>query len=364
MASRSRSEYTATVGMPSSRHVRMTRTAISPRLAIRTLENIGAVASQNAVAAWRFIGFATIDSTNTWVMDQARTGGARRPRGGGRRADRGPGPAGPDLDRAARRIAADERSAAPVGLPMDRLHLATAAVAMAGADARRADRRGRVRPEVAQRLAGRRPQAGGCSHRGRRATPTVSRRGRHRHQLHLARRTARRDRRRRHRGQSCGGPARPPRRRARRAARAPRTNASTRAGTPSRASTAVACATVGREVRVELADDTFTGWPPRVEDDGALVVDHRRRPPPRRRRRRRPPSLISDCTPTGFAPIGGAEPACGFRAEIGGADSVEVGEPGLRVGGVGGAGDGAGALGEFHDADDFADGLAPRVWSR
>src|SRR5947199_42538 len=35
-ASRSASEYTATVGMPSSRHVRMIRTAISPRLAIRT----------------------------------------------------------------------------------------------------------------------------------------------------------------------------------------------------------------------------------------------------------------------------------------------------------------------------------------
>src|SRR5207248_1156254 len=36
-ASRSASEYTATVGIPSSRHVRMSRTAISPRLAIRIL---------------------------------------------------------------------------------------------------------------------------------------------------------------------------------------------------------------------------------------------------------------------------------------------------------------------------------------
>src|SRR5918999_3725149 len=35
-ASRSASEYTATVGMPSSRHVRITRTAISPRFATRT----------------------------------------------------------------------------------------------------------------------------------------------------------------------------------------------------------------------------------------------------------------------------------------------------------------------------------------
>src|SRR5260370_31374813 len=37
---RSASEYTATVLSPSSRHARMTRTAISPRFAIRTLENI------------------------------------------------------------------------------------------------------------------------------------------------------------------------------------------------------------------------------------------------------------------------------------------------------------------------------------
>ena len=37
---RSASEYTATVLSPSSRHARMIRTAISPRFAIRTLENI------------------------------------------------------------------------------------------------------------------------------------------------------------------------------------------------------------------------------------------------------------------------------------------------------------------------------------
>ncbi len=36
-ASRSASEYTAIVEIPSSRHVRMIRTAISPRLAIRIL---------------------------------------------------------------------------------------------------------------------------------------------------------------------------------------------------------------------------------------------------------------------------------------------------------------------------------------
>src|SRR5919201_2319522 len=35
-ASRSQSEYTATVGRPISRHARITRTAISPRFATRT----------------------------------------------------------------------------------------------------------------------------------------------------------------------------------------------------------------------------------------------------------------------------------------------------------------------------------------
>src|SRR4051794_39296185 len=40
--SRSASEYTATVCTPSSRHARMTRSAISPRLAISTFLNTGA----------------------------------------------------------------------------------------------------------------------------------------------------------------------------------------------------------------------------------------------------------------------------------------------------------------------------------
>ena len=42
-ASRSASEQTATVCMPSSRHARMIRSAISPRLAIRIRENIAVV---------------------------------------------------------------------------------------------------------------------------------------------------------------------------------------------------------------------------------------------------------------------------------------------------------------------------------
>src|SRR6185503_1573827 len=39
LASRSASEWTTTVLMPSSRHARWMRSAISPRLAIRTLSN-------------------------------------------------------------------------------------------------------------------------------------------------------------------------------------------------------------------------------------------------------------------------------------------------------------------------------------
>src|SRR3982751_1190775 len=45
--SRSASEYTATVCTPSSRHARMTRSAISPRLAMRTFLNTGAPRSRH-----------------------------------------------------------------------------------------------------------------------------------------------------------------------------------------------------------------------------------------------------------------------------------------------------------------------------
>src|SRR5215831_2393809 len=44
-APRSESEYTATVGMPSSRQARMTRTAISPRFAIRSFTRLIVVGS-------------------------------------------------------------------------------------------------------------------------------------------------------------------------------------------------------------------------------------------------------------------------------------------------------------------------------
>src|SRR5262245_50716675 len=79
--------------------------------------------------------FETIDSTNTWVMDQARQGAdaglvavaAQQTAGRGRLGRTWVSPPGGSL--------LMSLLLRPVGLPMDRLHLATAAVAMSGADA-------------------------------------------------------------------------------------------------------------------------------------------------------------------------------------------------------------------------------------
>ncbi|MEY2425366.1 MAG: BirA family transcriptional regulator [Actinomycetota bacterium] len=79
--------------------------------------------------------FATIDSTNTWVMDQARQGAAEglvavaaeQTAGRGRLGRTWVSPPGGSL--------LMSLLLRPVDLPIDRLHLATAAVAMAGADA-------------------------------------------------------------------------------------------------------------------------------------------------------------------------------------------------------------------------------------
>jgi BirA family transcriptional regulator, biotin operon repressor / biotin---[acetyl-CoA-carboxylase] ligase len=79
--------------------------------------------------------FATIDSTNTWVMEQARRGAAEylvavadeQTAGRGRLGRTWVSPPGGSL--------LLSLLLRPVGLPMDRLHLATAAVAMSGADA-------------------------------------------------------------------------------------------------------------------------------------------------------------------------------------------------------------------------------------
>lgn len=79
--------------------------------------------------------FATIDSTNTWVMDQARSGAQEglvavadeQTAGRGRLGRKWIAPAGGSLLMSV--------LLRPTSLPADRLHLATAAVAMAGADA-------------------------------------------------------------------------------------------------------------------------------------------------------------------------------------------------------------------------------------
>jgi BirA family transcriptional regulator, biotin operon repressor / biotin---[acetyl-CoA-carboxylase] ligase len=79
--------------------------------------------------------FATIDSTNTWVMDQARSGAAEglvavaaeQTAGRGRLGRTWVSPPGSSL--------LMSLLLRPINLPIDRLHLATAAVAMAGADA-------------------------------------------------------------------------------------------------------------------------------------------------------------------------------------------------------------------------------------
>lgn len=79
--------------------------------------------------------FATIDSTNTWVMDQARSGApeglvavaAEQSAGRGRLGRKWIAPPGGSLLMSV--------LLRPKSLPADRLHLATAAVAMAGADA-------------------------------------------------------------------------------------------------------------------------------------------------------------------------------------------------------------------------------------
>src|SRR5215469_2657324 len=147
-ASRSRLEYTATVPMPISRHVRMTRTAISPRLAMRILSSTLGFSSGERVlhnctrlmvcamwaGDWEIRRFAEIDSTNTYVLDQARQGAAEglvavaehQTAGRGRLDRRWESPPGTNL-------------LASVllrpGCEADDVHLCTGVVALAAADA-------------------------------------------------------------------------------------------------------------------------------------------------------------------------------------------------------------------------------------
>ncbi len=86
-------------------------------------------------ARWDIQRFPTIDSTNTWVLEQARNGASEglvavadeQTAGRGRLGRTWIAPPGASLLMSV--------LLRPADLPMDRLHLATAAVAMAGADA-------------------------------------------------------------------------------------------------------------------------------------------------------------------------------------------------------------------------------------
>src|SRR4051812_7723608 len=120
-ASRSRSEYTATVAMPSSRQVRMTRTAISPRLAMRTLSNRGFVvgcdiAARTVSVRARDLRCAPVrvDRLDEHVGDGGGPGGrCGRVGGGGRPPDRRPGAARAGGGGAPRGGPAPDRAAAP-----------------------------------------------------------------------------------------------------------------------------------------------------------------------------------------------------------------------------------------------------------
>src|SRR6478609_3026171 len=113
--------------MPSSRHVRMTRTAISPRLAMRTLLNnvplevlwrqvavsYGGVRTRSHLGTGPVAGRMVLDPRLHQPPRPGRRPGrnARRPGGGRRRADRGAGPAGAHLGGPAGVVAPGQRAA-------------------------------------------------------------------------------------------------------------------------------------------------------------------------------------------------------------------------------------------------------------
>jgi BirA family biotin operon repressor/biotin-[acetyl-CoA-carboxylase] ligase len=218
--------------------------------------------------AWDIQRFPTIDSTNTWVLNQARGGAAEglvavadeQTAGRGRLGRTWIAPPGASLLMSV--------LLRPQDLPMDRLHLATAAVAMAGADA--VSLVAGVTADLKwpnDLLVGTRKLAGVLTEvEGTAVVVGI--------------------------GINCTWPEELPAEIADVAIAASHV-----AGRPvhtgdvldsllehlaERLATgweAVArdyrarCATVGREVRVELAGESFTGVAAEVEDDGSLVVD-------------------------------------------------------------------------------------------
>src|SRR5918999_1635562 len=119
--------------MPSSRQVRSTRTAISPRLAMRTLRNmVGRIVPRLRFDDVRWV--EETDSTNSRLLDDARAGAPEgrvlvadhQTAGRGRLGRRWEAPAGASL-----LLSVLLRP----DLPPERRHLVTAAVALAEADA-------------------------------------------------------------------------------------------------------------------------------------------------------------------------------------------------------------------------------------
>lgn len=218
--------------------------------------------------SWDISRFPVIDSTNTWVLEQARNGASEglvavadeQTAGRGRLGRTWIAPPGSSLLMSV--------LLRPTALPMDRLHLATAAVAMSGADA--LSRVAGVESDLKwpnDLLIGTRKLAGVLTEiEGGAVVVGI--------------------------GINCTWPDELLADIAETAIAANHVSGSPVATDDVLASLlehlgqrldagwdAVAaeyktrCATVGRDVRVELADATFTGVASAIEDDGSLIVD-------------------------------------------------------------------------------------------
>lgn len=217
---------------------------------------------------WDIRRFPTIDSTNTWVLEQARNGAGEglvavadeQTAGRGRLGRTWLAPPGSSLLMSV--------LLRPSGLPMDRLHLATAAVAMSGADA--VALIAGFAPDLKwpnDLLVGTRKLAGVLTEvEGPAVVVGIGINCTWPEELpdeiadlavaanHVAGRPI-------HTGDVCDSLLE-------------HLGERLEAGWDAVARDyRLRCATVGKEVRVELADETFTGTAAEVEDDGSLLVD-------------------------------------------------------------------------------------------
>src|SRR5436190_12825680 len=155
-------EWTATVLMPSSRHARKMRSAISPRLAIRTLSTIDVV----RLGSDLLFGSLFDDEQRLTVLDRAAVLDEY--------ADHSPGHLRLDLVHHLHRLDPAQRVAGlDLGADVDERLRAGRGAAIEGADHRRGDlvpargrRGGRLRALAARRRGGRWRGRGGCRGRG------------------------------------------------------------------------------------------------------------------------------------------------------------------------------------------------------